>query len=291
MTKGIKVSRLWLLGLFLGRSLSLVVLTALALPGLALSWPIALVAHYYSKKKAKEAKDASNVKVAGRDVLATWKVLVALVLIPLFTILYSIALALAVRYTQPQLSNWQYALIAIGGLFAFPLDGYATIRFTEIGLRLLFSLKPLFRALFPCLFSTTVDVVKLRNGLQREIFQLVQTYGADMIAGGDKQKFNAMRVVRLTDFKNRPSLYGDLIEEDPTATKTPTQQNDIQSVEENDEENDEEIEEKKQYIAPHVENITRDFQPQDFSLVPEILTSSTPSSESSIHPGPTVDGF
>ncbi|CAJ0650502.1 10520_t:CDS:2, partial [Entrophospora sp. SA101] len=55
----------------------------LGLPGFILNLPLIIIARVISAKKAKEAVESSSVKVAGRDVLATWKLLVALVVTPL----------------------------------------------------------------------------------------------------------------------------------------------------------------------------------------------------------------
>ena len=79
-----------------------------------LNAPIIVMARVVSRKKMKEAKAGSAVKIAGRDVLATWKVgflftslidrclniccilqtLVALALVPLVFVLYPILAAL-----------------------------------------------------------------------------------------------------------------------------------------------------------------------------------------------------
>lgn len=53
---------------------------AAACPGLVLNLPVIIISRYISARKQAEALCGSNVKVAARDVLASWKVLIALVL-------------------------------------------------------------------------------------------------------------------------------------------------------------------------------------------------------------------
>ncbi|RUP17408.1 hypothetical protein BC936DRAFT_139448, partial [Jimgerdemannia flammicorona] len=66
-----------------------------------LNLPIAIVAHVISAKKAREALTGSMVN-AGRDILATWKLLVGLAFIPaLYTTYTLITLFIALRSDWP----------------------------------------------------------------------------------------------------------------------------------------------------------------------------------------------
>nr|CAG8599867.1 13910_t:CDS:2 [Entrophospora candida] len=69
--------------LLIYRIIVLTIWIILGLPGFILNLPLIIIARVISAKKAKEAVESSSVKVAGRDVLATWKLLVALVVTPL----------------------------------------------------------------------------------------------------------------------------------------------------------------------------------------------------------------
>lgn len=74
-------STLWLLAERLGQ---LVVGAALAIPGVPLNLPILGLAESISKQKALEAKKASSVKLEGKDVMTSWKLLVILGVTPLW---------------------------------------------------------------------------------------------------------------------------------------------------------------------------------------------------------------
>lgn len=64
------------------------------IPAGLLSIPFVLVTRHVAKKKAAEAVAKSSVKVAGRDVVATWKVLVAIGLWPIMHFVYTLAMYL-----------------------------------------------------------------------------------------------------------------------------------------------------------------------------------------------------
>lgn len=75
------LSTAWLLA---KRFTQLVVGGILAIPGLPLNVPIGLLAQSISKAKAVEAKKASTVKLEGKDVIASWKVLVVMGVAPIW---------------------------------------------------------------------------------------------------------------------------------------------------------------------------------------------------------------
>src|SRR6202035_4809237 len=68
---------LTVLGILIYRSLKVTILGFGALPGIILFGPVFIATKVISHRKAKEALKASTVKLRGRDVLATWKFLVA----------------------------------------------------------------------------------------------------------------------------------------------------------------------------------------------------------------------
>jgi glycerol-3-phosphate O-acyltransferase/dihydroxyacetone phosphate acyltransferase len=78
---------------------------------------------------------ASNVKVAGRDVLATWKVLISLGLAPVVYGFYALlATAVAVRAGVPL--KWRL-LMPFLTLTALPIMNYASLKFGEAGVDVL----------------------------------------------------------------------------------------------------------------------------------------------------------
>lgn len=96
-----------------------------------LNLPIVITAKALSAKKAKEALANSSVKVQARDVLATWKLLVGLVLIPLLYGLYTvIVLWICLRSAL----GWrQTILYPLATWTMLPFVSYASMRFGENG--------------------------------------------------------------------------------------------------------------------------------------------------------------
>lgn len=142
-----------ILGLLTYRIGLLAVWTLFALPGTILNGPIFISASIISRKKAKgdhpidcyvveplltlfsEALAASSVKVAGRDVLASWKVLISLVAAPILYAFYALlAVLVAIKSNAPL--NW-----IIGTPFlviiAVPFMNYTALKFGEAGVDVL----------------------------------------------------------------------------------------------------------------------------------------------------------
>ena len=67
----------------------LVTFSTSALPGQMLAAPMLFVTRRISSKKAVAAKKASSVKIAGRDVIATWKLMISMVMVPFMHIVYT----------------------------------------------------------------------------------------------------------------------------------------------------------------------------------------------------------
>jgi glycerol-3-phosphate O-acyltransferase/dihydroxyacetone phosphate acyltransferase len=106
--------------------------TMLALPGTILHAPIFILAKVISHKKAKEALAASSVKIQGRDVLATWKVLVSLAVTPLVYVAYTIAVTITAYHYDlaPTWRHWMPVVV----FCALPALGYAALKFGEAGM-------------------------------------------------------------------------------------------------------------------------------------------------------------
>lgn len=82
-----------------------------------------------------EALAASVVKIAGRDVLATWKVLIALGVTPVLYTLYAIvATAVATRAGVP--IKWRICTPFLV-IILLPFMNYAALKFGEAGMDVL----------------------------------------------------------------------------------------------------------------------------------------------------------
>lgn len=106
--------------------------SALALPGFILHVPVFILAKYISHVKAKEALKASTVKVQARDVLATWKVLVSLAVVPMVYLIWTIVgTSWCYRHDAlPHLRRWIPLIVFLSG----PGLGYASLKFGEAGM-------------------------------------------------------------------------------------------------------------------------------------------------------------
>lgn len=87
----------------------------------------------FTDKFIAAALRGSTVKVAGRDVLATWKLLVGLVLIPSLYSFYSFIVFLILLKTS-SLSLSNIFGISVATWFAIAGVSYASLRSGEVGL-------------------------------------------------------------------------------------------------------------------------------------------------------------
>ncbi|KAH8201427.1 hypothetical protein TruAng_004427 [Truncatella angustata] len=167
---------IWLL---LTRTIQLVLLSIGTIPGLILFAPIFAVTKYISIQKAKTALAGSSVKIAGRDVMATWKILVAMFLAPAVYNFYCIVLAYtrAWGYAPEWLRWWQ---IFIAGWIVFPTITLAALRFGEIGMDIAKSLRPLFLALSPTSGYSIQRLRQRRVELAEEVTTVINDLGPDM---------------------------------------------------------------------------------------------------------------
>ncbi|KAI0093631.1 glycerol-3-phosphate O-acyltransferase [Irpex rosettiformis] len=177
------------LGLLLYRLLLLFIWTVLALPGVILNGPIFLTASIISRKKAKEALAASVVKIAGRDVLATWKILISLGAAPLLYGFYAF-LATMVMYRANAPFEWLF-WTPIAVIIALPFIGYAALKFGEAGMDVLKSLRPLVVALLPGHQRHLDKVKEMRVKLSNQLVEVINEYGPKIY-----DDFNEVLIVR-----------------------------------------------------------------------------------------------
>lgn len=132
--------------------------SVVALPGMILAGPILVCTRGISNRKAREAKSKSFVKIDGRDVVATWKLLVSLVVIPLAHLIYT-TIALFAFGTK----------IATAYFYFSPFVVFASILAVERGKRVASSIVPLL-----------MSALKLESGARlyeqrRELQQFVRS--------------------------------------------------------------------------------------------------------------------
>lgn len=169
------------------RSIKLIVLSILSIPGTILFSPIFLLCHFISKKKQAEALKKSSVKIAAKDVIATWKILVAMGATPLLYTFYSfIGTFLLIRYDYlNSLSDkligfiFSYSLLAITSLSALIIG--------EQGVDILKSLKPMWYCLKPKGYEELSQLKARRQQLAYHITEIVNSLGPELYDDFDIQ--------------------------------------------------------------------------------------------------------
>lgn len=142
-----------------------------ALPGLVLNAPIIILTRIVSKQKQKEALKSSTVKIRATDVVATWKVLVTLVVLPMqiFVVYPILSVLVAWGMGWSALRTWAYFALAQ------PFVSYSSVRIIEIGWATFRSLPPLIMDTWDP--TKTGKLRHRRKALQKEVRQMVNTYG------------------------------------------------------------------------------------------------------------------
>jgi len=171
-------------GLLVYRLGLLMVWTVLALPGVVLNGPIFLLASIISRKKAKEALAASTVKVAGRDVLGTWKVLISLGAAPLLYVFYAILATIVATKADVPLKWRLWTPFAV--ISALPFIGYAALKFGEAGMDVLKSLRPLVVALAPGQARSLLKLKSMREELSNELAVIINEFGPKLYEDFDQ---------------------------------------------------------------------------------------------------------
>ncbi|KAH9063466.1 glycerol-3-phosphate O-acyltransferase [Lactarius vividus] len=172
------------LSLLLYRVGLLSIWTTFALPGVILNGPIFLTASILSKKKAKEALAASVVKIHGRDVVASWKVLISLGITPVLYSFYAVlATIIAIKANAP----WQWRLLAPPlTITALPAIGYAALKFGEAGSDVFKSLRPLIMSLMPGQHQYLERLKATRQTLSNELMDIINEFGPKLFDDFDK---------------------------------------------------------------------------------------------------------
>jgi len=198
----------WLiLGTLLYRLGELLVLGVGTLPGLMMFWPVFVTTKVISVKKSKEALAASTVKLQGRDVITTWKLLVAMAFAPALYAYYTIIVTLWLVYNRrdgyytSKVPWWLMAhtyvpnfvpvwLFAICFLILCISITFAALRTGEIGMDIVKSLPPLFTALSPRSSSRLAKLRETRQRLSEEVTEVINTLGPEVFPD-----FDASRIV------------------------------------------------------------------------------------------------
>lgn len=172
----------------------LLILTAFVLPGTMLFGLVFIATKMISIKKAKEALAASNVKVQARDVMATWKLLVAMAVAPACYAWY-IGLGLFwYRYNNCNgylPSGIQKRYLIIIQAIVYPTVTYAALRFGEVAMDILKSLGPLWKMMNPFSSDELIKIQQRRENLAHRVNELINELGPVMF-----QDFYSKRIIQ-----------------------------------------------------------------------------------------------
>ncbi|KAJ6108236.1 hypothetical protein N7523_009559 [Penicillium sp. IBT 18751x] len=171
----------------------LALLTIGTLPGLLLFTPVFVATKYLSMKKSKEALAASTVKLQGRDVMATWKLLIALAFAPAVYAFYTTMFTYWTYRNRIQglVPDWvPLWLVVVIGVVIFPTISFAALRIGEVGMDIVKSLRPLVLCLNPSSANTLVKLRAKRAMLAQQVDEAINTLGPELFPD-----FDAARIV------------------------------------------------------------------------------------------------
>ena len=142
------------------------------------------------------AKAGSKVKILGKDVVSTWKLLTALVVVPFLWIGYSVlvyGISLALSSKAAALRN-MVIFFAI-----YPVLGYATIILGDRGIDIAKSIPPLLVSLGNTV-SSSEPLRECRRKLQISLRGLVEEFGPTLFADFEKTRIlNRTRKPSVTE--------------------------------------------------------------------------------------------
>ncbi|KAI9814614.1 MAG: hypothetical protein M1827_003170 [Pycnora praestabilis] len=164
------------------------------LPGLVLFAPVFVATKLISIKKSREALAASTVKIQGRDVMATWKLLVAMAFAPMLYGLYTFILTWWTYRNRVwgYIPEWVplWAVVAFGFVF-FPSITFAALRFGETGMDIFKSLRPLVLSFNPTSANTIFKLREKRATLSEQVTEIINTLGPEMFPDFDSARIVA----------------------------------------------------------------------------------------------------
>lgn len=150
-----------------------------------------------------EALAGSSVKIAARDVLATWKILVALVGVPTLYGFYSFLLFLYLWFHSYSHAFGLSLLVWV----ALPFIQYACVLVLENSIDIYKSLNPLILSLSNP--DGAAELRRMRENLSDAITKYVDENGATAISDFDKHKFDNLELkekIQARGFLNELSL-------------------------------------------------------------------------------------
>jgi len=162
-----------------------------AFPSLILNAPVGIVARKMAESERKRALAGSVVKITGKDVMMTKKIIISIVMVPSLWILYAFIICF--------FTNWGNSL-KVWIILSMPLFSYAGIMATEAGMVDIKDLKPILMRLRPEKKREMLKLPYIRSQLQAELREFVAKIGPSL---GDI--YNKLEPLNWNELiKNRP---------------------------------------------------------------------------------------
>lgn len=186
----------------------LVTLAIGTLPSVALFWPVFVTTKIVSVKKKRKALATSVVKLEGRDVVGTWKILVAAVLAPALYIWYTAIVTIWLHYCRRyghysyRVPRWMNARTYIPDMIPLKLFSvvffalmvaisFAGLRIGEIGNDVLKSLPPLLVALDPRSADSLAKLRAERQALSAQVVDVIDTFAPEIFPDFESERLIA----------------------------------------------------------------------------------------------------
>ncbi|KAG1219580.1 hypothetical protein G6F35_007374 [Rhizopus arrhizus] len=160
------------------RIAKLVIMALLGTPALLSNLPLIWITDYASKKKQKQALAGSSVKITGKDVIASWKVIVVSVAAPALYGFYALLYLIFLIKHRPNLSLRHKIRRAICVWAIQPILSYLLMRLGDTGLDTYKSIKPLFLAIRN---PEAGEVVRqMRTDLSKDIIEFINHHAPEL---------------------------------------------------------------------------------------------------------------
>ncbi|CAK74407.1 unnamed protein product (macronuclear) [Paramecium tetraurelia] len=169
-----------------------------AFPGYIMTIPITIILNMYAEKERKSALAGSKVKISGKDVVASFKVLASIIIVPISVFIYTVLfyLWLTVYKIVDEELTFRYTIIF---LLMWPIYITAMIRSNDGLIR--HARKVNSQILF-YLYENKYRKLKIqREELQNKIRRLVDAFGEEVI-----QDFNQNRIVQKSQLVSPKSV-------------------------------------------------------------------------------------
>ena len=206
------------------------------LPSLALFWPIFITTKLISVRKQRAALAASVVKLQGRDVVSTWKILVAIGLAPMLYLWYTFFTTLWLLHCR---RNGYYAsqvpwviradtyvpnsiLLPAFSVAMFGLlvgISFAGLRIGEIGVDIIKSLRPLLIILGPRSGDALIKIREERQRLSARVVEVIHTFGSETFHELEREDSDAIDF-SIERSGNLPAKELEPPGEDPEASRS-----------------------------------------------------------------------